>query len=174
MGVSNPENKPWIQEKIKELNPSKILDVGAGAGIYLDITRNALGDSVIVDAIEVWNPYIEYFNLRNRYNNVYELDVREFKDFNYDLVVFGDVLEHMSEEDALKVWKRVSTNAKYAIISIPIIHYHQDAINGNPYEVHVEEDWDSERVLDKFSDIVEYKEFSVTGTFIAKFRNNNA
>lgn len=172
MGVSNPENKPWIQEKIKELNPSKILDVGAGAGIYLDVIRNALGDDVVVDAIEVWNPYIEYFNLRNRYNNVYELDVREFSDFDYDLVIFGDVLEHMSENDALEVWEKVSKKARNAIISIPIIHYHQDAINGNPYEIHVEEDWNSERVLEKFSNIVEYKEFVVTGTFIAEFKGN--
>lgn len=172
MGVSNPENKPWIQEKIKELNPSNILDVGAGAGIYLDVIRNALGDNVVVDAIEVWNPYIEYFNLKNRYNNVYELDVREFSDFDYDLVIFGDVLEHMSENDALEVWEKVSKKARNAIISIPIIHYHQDAINGNPYEVHVEEDWNSERVLEKFSNIVEYKEFAVTGTFIAEFKGN--
>lgn len=171
MGVSNPENKPWIEQEIKKINPSKVLDVGAGAGIYLDLIRNSLGNEVIVDAVEVWNPYIEYFNLRNRYNNVYELDVKDFTNFDYDLVIFGDVLEHMTEQEAVEVWNRVSKMAKNAIISIPIVHYHQDAINNNPYEIHVEEDWNTERVLSNFSHIVEYKEFDVTGSFIAKFGN---
>ena len=171
MGVSNPENKPWVEEKIRELQPKKILDVGAGAGIYLDVINNALGDKAIVHAIEIWEPYVEQFNLKNRYHRVFQIDAREFQDFKYDLVIFGDVLEHMSEQDALTLWNKISEQASCAIISIPIVHYHQDAINGNPYEVHVEEDWNTERVLDKFSNIVEYKEFSVTGTFIAKFKD---
>lgn len=172
MGFSDPENKPWAAEKIKEINPSTVLDVGAGQGVYLDIIRRDLGDKVNVVAVEVWKPYIEQFNLIQRYDKVIESDIRNINDFNYDLVIFGDILEHMSEEDALNVWDMVSRQAKSAIISIPIIHYHQDAINNNPYEVHVEEDWNVDRVLEKFSHIVEYKEFQVTGTFIAKFKEN--
>lgn len=171
MGVSNPENKPWVEEKIKEINPSLVLDIGAGAGIYLDVIKRSIGDSAIVHAVEIWEPYIQQFDLKNRYHRVFEIDAREVQDFNYDLVILGDVLEHMSEDDALKLWNKISKQARYAIISIPIVHYHQDAINGNPYEVHVEEDWNTERVLEKFSNIVEYKEFSVTGTFIAKFKD---
>jgi hypothetical protein len=68
------------------------------------------------------------------------------------------------------LWNRISEEAKYALISIPIIHYEQGAINDNPYEVHVEEDWFTEKILQKFSNIVEYKEFSQTGVFIAKFK----
>jgi hypothetical protein len=96
------------------------------------------------------------------------------KNFEYDLVILGDILEHMSESDAVSLWDKISKEAKYAIISIPIIHYHQDAINGNPYEVHVEEDWTMEKVLEKFKGITEYKKFEVTGTFIAKFNNDNS
>jgi hypothetical protein len=171
MGVSNAENKPWVQEKIKEINPSIVLDIGAGAGIYLDVVRNALGNEPVVHAVEIWEPYVQYFNLKDRYNRVFEMDAREVQDFNYDLVILGDILEHMPEEDAVHLWNRISKQAKYAIISIPIVHYHQDALNGNPYEVHVEEDWNTDRVLEKFSNIIEYKEFAVTGTFIAKFGN---
>jgi len=80
----------------------------------------------------------------------------------------------MSESDAVDLWENISKQAKYAMISIPIIHYHQDAINGNPYEVHVEEDWTMERVLEKFKGITEYKKFEVTGTFIAEFNNDNS
>jgi len=171
MGFSDPENKPWAAEKIKEINPKTVLDVGAGQGVYLDIIRRDLPSSTHVTAVEVWQPYVDQFNLINRYNDLIIDDVRNIENFNYDLVIFGDILEHMSEDDALTVWDKVSKQAKYALISVPIIHYHQDAINNNPYEVHVEEDWNTERVLGKFSNIIEYKEFAVTGTFIAKFKD---
>ena len=169
MGYSDPENKPWAKEKIIEINPSTVLDVGAGQGTYLNLIRDGLGQNVIVDAIEVWDPYIKEFNLVQRYNQVFCVDVRKATKFDYDLVILGDILEHMTEDEAVQLWHNISLQAKYALISIPIIHYHQDAINGNPYEVHVEEDWTVERVLNKFHNIIEHKEFAVTGTFIARF-----
>ena len=172
MGFSDPDNKPWTAEKILQLNPTSVLDIGAGAGVYYDIVRRDLPASVVIDAIEAWQPYVDQFNLVNRYNNVFVGDVREYPfEKQYDLVICGDILEHMSESDALKVWDNVSKIAKYAIISIPIIHYHQDAINGNPYEVHVEEDWSMERTMKSFKGIIEYQKFAVTGVFIAKFDN---
>ena len=174
MGYSNPENKPWAQQKIIELNPKTVLDVGAGQGTYLNLIREGMGSSVLVNAVEVWQPYIDEFNLINRYDRLFAMDVRDMVDFKYDLVILGDILEHMSESDAVSLWEKISKDAKYAMISIPIIHYHQDAINGNPYEVHVEEDWTVERVLEKFDGIVEHKKFEVTGTFIAEFNNDNS
>lgn len=171
MGFSDPTNKPWTQEKIIELKPTTVLDVGAGQGVYLDLIRQGLGAGVIVNAVEVWQPYIDQFDLENRYDKLFAMDVRDLTNFAYDLVILGDVLEHMSEDSAVELWDRISQQARHAIISIPIIHYHQDAINGNPYEVHVEEDWNTERVLKTFKGIVEHKEFPVTGVFIAKFDN---
>jgi len=170
MGYSDPENKPWTAKKIVEINPKTVLDIGAGQGVYLDLIRRDLDGSVVVDAVEAWEPYVDQFHLHNRYSDVYVVDVRDHHfGKKYDLVICGDVLEHMSEKDALDIWDKISIVAKYAIISIPIIHYHQEAINGNPYEVHEEEDWSSERVLNSFKGIVDHKEFTVTGTFIAKF-----
>lgn len=174
MGYSNPENKPWAQQKIIELKPTTVLDVGAGQGTYLNLIRDGLGAGVIVNAVEVWQPYIDQFNLENRYDKLFAMDVREMTNFKYDLVILGDILEHMSESDAVALWSKISKEAKHAMISIPIVHYHQDAINGNPYEVHVEEDWTVERVLEKFSHITEHKKFEVTGTFIAEFNNDNS
>jgi len=171
MGYSDPTNKPWTKEKIIEINPKTVLDVGAGQGVYLDLIRDGLGAGVIINAVEVWQPYIDQFNLENRYDKLFAMDVKDMNNFKYDLVILGDVLEHMSEESAVELWNRISQQARNAIISIPIIHYHQDAINGNPYEVHVEEDWNTERVLKTFKGIVEHKEFPVTGVFIAKFDN---
>ena len=62
MGFSDPTNKPWTQTKIIEINPKTVLDVGAGQGVYLDLIRSGLGDTVEVQAVEVWQPYIDQFN----------------------------------------------------------------------------------------------------------------
>lgn len=170
MGYSDPENKPWALEKIKEINPKTVLDCGAGAGTYLDLIKANLGYQTIVVGVEAWYPYIIKYDLEDRYDILYPIDIRDMASFQYDLVILGDILEHMPESDAVLLWNRISEEAKYALISIPIIHYEQGAINDNPYEVHVEEDWTTEKVLQKLSNIVEYKEFSQTGVFIAKFK----
>jgi cyclopropane fatty-acyl-phospholipid synthase-like methyltransferase len=169
MPYSDSANKPWTVEKIKEINPKTVLDVGAGAGVYLDLIREHLGDEVYVEAVEVWEPYIKEFNLEKRYGAVWNKDVRDWETFPYDLVIFGDVLEHMTKEDAIKLWDKVSKSARYAIISIPIIHYPQGHEHGNPYEEHVKDDWSSQEVLETFSHIVESREFDVTGVYIGKF-----
>lgn len=169
MGYSDPTNKPWTKDKILELNPKTVLDVGAGQGVYLNMIREILPHTEVT-GVEVWMPYVEEFDLYNRYDGLIVADVREIENFKYDLVIFGDVLEHMTQEDALLIWEKVSGQAKNAIISIPIIHYHQDAINGNPYEVHIDEDWNTERVLKTFHGIVEHVEFPVTGVFVAEFK----
>jgi cyclopropane fatty-acyl-phospholipid synthase-like methyltransferase len=173
MPYSDDANKPWATEKIKEVNPHTVLDVGAGAGAYLDIIRQNIDHQVTAVAVEVWEPYILEFNLTERYDKVLNEDVRGMEDFNYDLVIFGDVLEHMSEEDAINLWDKVSKQAKFALISIPIIHLPQDAYAGNPYEVHVEEDWNSDRVRRAFHSIIDSRDFEVTGVFLAKFDNEH-
>ena len=171
MPYSDPSNKDWTKEKIKELNPATVLDIGCGAGVYSDIVREVLGKDVRIDGVEVWQPYIDQFNLELKYDTLFNLDVRNTNNFKYDLVIFGDILEHMSKDDAIEVWNKVAKSAKYGIISIPIIHYPQGHAHGNPYEEHIKDDWSTKEILETFQRIVEFKEFDVTGVFIAKFQS---
>jgi 2-polyprenyl-3-methyl-5-hydroxy-6-metoxy-1,4-benzoquinol methylase len=170
MPASNPETKPWIAEHILKIQPTTVLDVGAGKGLYLNLVRDILGkENVKVTGVEIWEDYIKFFMLKMRYDKLIQADVREMDDFNYDLVILGDVLEHMSKEEAINLWNKCSKQSKYAIISIPIIDHPQEAINDNPYEIHVKEDWTTQEVLDSFPGIIDHAEFSVCGAFLAKF-----
>jgi 2-polyprenyl-3-methyl-5-hydroxy-6-metoxy-1,4-benzoquinol methylase len=103
MGTSHPESRPWAISKILSVNPGFILDIGAGSGTYADALKNA-GYSKTIDAVEVWPQYIEKYYLKKKYRNVFHQDVRTRTDFDYDVVIFGDILEHMTKEEAVKVW----------------------------------------------------------------------
>jgi hypothetical protein len=169
MPYSDIANKDWIVEKIGQIEPRTILDVGAGAGNLEHYVHSNFGDAIQLDGIEVWKPYIPEFNLLERYDNLFVIDARQWKDWDYDLVMFGDVLEHMSEEEAVVLWNKAARQARHAIITIPIIHYPQGAYAGNPYEIHHEEDWNTSRVLAAFPGIIEHVEFAETGAYLARF-----
>lgn len=169
MPFSPYENKEWILEKIKEVNPKTILDVGVGEGILEAIVRPVFGDKVMLHGLEVWEPYIGEYNLESKYDKIFNVDAREWDDWEYDLIMFGDVLEHMTEEEAVSLWNKAAKNTKAILLSIPIVHSPQGAWGGNPYEIHHEEDWNTERVLKSFNGIVDHKDFTISGAYYARF-----
>lgn len=169
MGTSHPELRDWSVSKILSADPEYVLDVGAGSGTYHKALTKA-GYKKYIDAVEIWEPYINKFALKKKYRNVYSTDIRMFDKFNYDVVIFGDILEHMTKDQAIEVWNKVAAQADFALIAIPIIHYHQEEINGNPYERHLKEDWSVQEVLDTFSNIVDHTNGEVVGAFWADFR----
>lgn len=163
MPYSNRDNEPWVAAEILRLQPARTLDVGPGAGAYGQLMVRTLPQARR-DAIEIWEPYIAQFDLTSLYHQVQVADARAWDDWDYDLVFFGDVIEHMTESEAREVWTRVSAQARAAIISVPIIHYPQGEYEGNPYEIHQEEDWNTERVLETFTGITKHIEFQATLT----------
>lgn len=171
MPYSDITNRPWVCEKLQsiEKTPLTVLDVGAGAGAYLDILRGIYGNSIYVTAAEVWEPYLYKFQLLHRYDAVALGDIRERTNFTYDLVILGDVLEHMNKDEAIELWRKISEQANYALIGIPIIHYPQGAEHNNPYEEHVKDDWTVDEVLQTFPGIVDWQASNITGAFLAQF-----
>ena len=102
LGSSWPDGKPEIQQYIFDHVPNKglILDVGSGGGTYY----NLLHGRYELEAVEIWKPTADY--CRRLYSSVYLCDIRKFEyEKHYDLVIFGDILEHLIVEDAQKVLK---------------------------------------------------------------------
>lgn len=173
MAGSNPENREWVSKRILELNPKSIVDVGAGLGTYAHLLRPVLPEAIFT-AIEIYPKNIEQFKLHELYDQVLCMDVREMFSFGKetDLVIFGDVLEHMEKDDAIFVWNLARRDAKYGLISIPIIHYPQGTIDDNVHETHVVEDWNNLKIFEAFRDIKECKLGRETGVYLAKFRDH--
>lgn len=166
MGTSHPETKPWVVQRIIDSGARHVLDVGAGAGGWADALL-AAGYKGTLTAVEVWEPYIYAFRLLERYSVVLQRDVRHIEPevfAAYDVVIFGDVLEHMTRDEALQVWDRAGA-APHAAIAIPIIHYCQGALNDNPYEEHVVDNWAHDTVLAAFPGITDSQAFTITGAY---------
>jgi hypothetical protein len=169
MPISHNTNVDYVARLIRDNEPKTVLDVGAGAGKYGHLYR-AIYPYYQIDALEVWEPYIEEYNLNYLYNNIFKEDVRSFDNFNYDLVILGDILEHMEKEEAIRVMESVKSQAKMAIISIPTCDCPQGHIHGNPYEEHVKDDWTHEEVMETFSHIFQYELFQDTGTYFLDYQ----
>ena len=169
MPFSDTSNIPWFTEVMTSLKPRTVLDVGPGFGKYGRIIKSEF-PTTTVDAVEVWPTYIEKYALPDFYRNIQIKDVRLVESFDYDMVILGDILEHMSEVEAMTLWEKIIRDSGSAVISIPIIKYPQGEEEGNPYEVHVVEDWTHEKVLQAFRGITEYKLFKVTGSYLAIFK----
>lgn len=125
--------RPQALSEIETIQPQTILDIGAGAGMW----RRSYPHGTWT-AVEIWEPYVERFALRNLYDNVIVGDAQHV-DLGgpYDLAIAGDVLEHTL--DPLALFNRLREVASWVLVQIPVIHWPQDAVEGNPYEVHISE-----------------------------------
>jgi len=151
MGTSSPlgkkESVDWVELKKNEIN--SILDVGAGSGTYFRLMSHI--KEFNWSAVEVWKPYIDKYNLNQLYHTVHNTNIKDFIwDKDYDLTITGDILEHLSKEDAVIIVNNILSHSKFLLISIPIVHYPQDEINNNPFEYHVKDDWSHSEMLQTF------------------------
>jgi cyclopropane fatty-acyl-phospholipid synthase-like methyltransferase len=174
MAKSSKNGKQWTKNKLESMlnKNSTILDIGCGQGTYYDLFKDhneiSLANWI---AVEVWEPYIKKYNLHGKYKNVINQDARNLNWKNigqFDLVFMGDVLEHMTKEDAQTLVSNVLTNSKWALISIPIVYLPQGADNGNEFEIHVKPDWSHNEVLESFSNIIESYTEGIIGVYLLK------
>lgn len=165
------ENDEWLLGLLKySIRPLSILDVGAGTGAYADLIRKHFGGQL--DAVEVWEPYVEKFDLRRKYNRVFINDVRHMTLFDYDLVIFGDVFEYMPREHIREVWARVARQAEWGIISVPRPEHYMEFGQeyGNPYEIRANERLTRDEIMETMGPFRSVMDFGYTTSFAREFR----
>lgn len=148
MPFSFDQGKQYIRNILGRVKHERILDIGPGSGTYAKLFPNAKWTG-----IEIFEPYIEKYELKNLYENIIVADVRSYDfpvDHHYDVAIAGDVLEHMTAEEAVAVLNKLKSVADTVIVSIPIGHHPQGECEGNPHEAHVVDDWTDERVRETF------------------------
>lgn len=156
LSTGKAETLAWFQQQHQI---KRILDIGAGSGTYINLIK--IKHRVCTDAewvgVEAWSEYIDRFDLRSKYNTVINQDARTLnwnRLGHFDVAIAGDVLEHMTKDEAISLVDAVLDHCATLIISIPIIHMPQDAVEGNPYEVHVKDNWSHDEVMDTWADYI--------------------
>ncbi|MGY1439519.1 class I SAM-dependent methyltransferase [Streptomyces reniochalinae] len=144
MPTSDAEGKDWSLARYERHLPDTVTDVGPGEGTYARLFR-PVHRGAWWTAIEAHKPYVAKYKLKStktraRYDEIHVQDAREAPDhlFHRDLVVFGDVLEHMPREDAVELLHRAeAAGAWHLLVSVPIVESPQGAVGGDRYERHV-------------------------------------
>lgn len=141
----------WFQNKSVE-DIKSVLDIGCGFGkwgflarLYIqawdpELTKEAYQNwrsNLQVDAIEIFEDYITDLQ-RLIYNHIYIGDMRKLieKVENYDLIIMGDVLEHIPLEDGLELLKKARAKAKWVVVTMPDYFIKGKSNMGNEAEVH--------------------------------------
>lgn len=148
MPYSSESGKQHIKNILDRVKRDTVLDVGVGSGTYAKL----LPDSKLT-GIEIFEPYVERFKLNDLYGNLLVQDARTV-DYaalgRFDVAIAGDVLEHMTADEAKELVGKLREIADTVIVAIPIGHYPQDESEGNPHEKHVVDDWSDEKFREVF------------------------
>jgi len=158
-----PEVRQWFVDNVP--NSKRILDVGPGQGTYSDLLKD-LGYRI--DAVEIWAPYVDQFGLRKKYDNVYIGNILTFNWQEYDFIILGDVLEHLTKEDAECLIEDLEFYEKQFLVAIPYTMEQDGEEYGNIYETHLQPDLTPEVMENRYPGLVPLYTNSWYGYYINK------
>jgi hypothetical protein len=165
------EVKNWILDNISQEN--KILDVGPGEGTYADLL-NPYGYTM--DCIEIWEPYIKKYKLKDKYEEVYNEDILDatltFLCI-YGFVIMGDVLEHLPTKKAQILIHYLCMSETNLLVAVPY-KMEQGEYDGNIHETHLQADLTPEVMKERYPTLKLLYGNDFYGYYIRKQLNEKA
>ena len=129
----------WIRQHF--LPDAVILDVGACDGKW----RRLLPEYTM-DAVEIFEPYARKLT---GYRNVFITDITALNYDWYDLIIFGDIVEHMTPKRAKAMLEYAKPRCADMIIAVPW-EYKQGIVDGNKWQAHIQDDLTPELFAKRF------------------------
>ena len=142
--VGKAEVCKWIRQTFP--SNSVILDVGACDGKW-----HSLLPEYTMDAVEIFAPYIKWLS---GYRQVFVEDICAFQYDFYDLVIFGDVIEHMSVQSAQSALAYAKQHCRDLIVAVPFL-YEQDEVDGNKWQRHIQDDLTADLFNERYPGMAE-------------------
>lgn len=127
----------WIIQKRLEPGGRSLLDIGCGRGGPIGLL-NRKRKLFSVGADVFW-PYLQHCKATRLYDDLVCCDVRylPFLPESFDVVLCGEVVEHLERVEALALMKSIEAIARrQVIISTPVGQCEQYPYDGNPYQAH--------------------------------------
>lgn len=146
-GIYKTEVSKYLKDNFSQ--DATILDVGAGCGTYYNYLHDYFKN---MEAVEVFAPNIQKYELETKYNKVYNINIVDFKYSYYDIIIFGDILEHLTVEEAQKVLKYAFDRCKQIIVAVPYM-YEQGICEDNIYEIHKQPDLTIENMKVRYPEL---------------------
>ncbi len=134
-----------VNELQKELSDCEtVLDLGCGPASPIEYCKN-IKRSVGVEAFEPYLQKAKEKGIHTEYLNK-KIEDLDFPENNFDAVLMIEVLEHLSEEEGVKVLEKINKWAKKKIIvSSPNGFIKQKEVDGNPLQKHLS-GWDYKKM----------------------------
>jgi SAM-dependent methyltransferase len=144
---SRYEQLETIIDLMVRLEPSRILDVGIGNGLYGLLARQYVGgagpfakDGLRLDGIEIFEGYLTDVQ-RAVYDKIMVGDALEIlpevPGSAYDLALALDVIEHIPDRHGAEFLGHLRRVARHCIVTSPRGEFPQGALFGNEHEAHV-------------------------------------
>ena len=143
------EVKEWFLNNVP--TSKRILDVGPGMGTYSELLRS---HGYRIDAVEIYEPYIHKYGLREKYDNVYVGSIITFDISDYDFIILGDVLEHIPTNYAKELIRDIVAAKKECLVAIPY-EMEQGEHEGNIHETHYQPDLTHDVMRERYPDLTE-------------------
>jgi SAM-dependent methyltransferase len=127
-----------------------VLDLGCGHGFY----KKLLGEYFTGPwhAVEIWKPYIDKYKLEELYDQVFNENLLDFEFEYYDIIIMGDVLEHLSRSDGANIIKKLKDKCEELFVVVPY-NLPQETVNDNVFETHLQEDLNDDIMLEHYPDL---------------------
>jgi len=157
MPTSNPTIIPVIINIIRELHPTKILDLGIGKGKYGFLIREYLEGNInnknlIINGVEGYSKNITQLQ-EKIYDNIFNEDIRNTRNYllnTYDLIIMIDVFEHLTKDDAIQLITEITKKSKYILIAVPCYVTNQKGFDDDPKE------YEKHRYFWKYNELKKY------------------
>ena len=148
--MSEPYFDPFIMEYLKNnfSQSAKVLDIGGGDGKWARVMGSYFRH---IDCVEIFEPYIERYNLKELYTNVYLNNFLNHEFDYYDVVIMGDVFEHVTREEATEWLNKIRNKVGEIVIVVPFEYVQDwDGVYENVYGHHHQPDLTPLNMLERY------------------------
>ena len=180
IGTSTVYSVEWVVERLREIQPRSIIDVGCGWGRWGCLAREFLELwehryqrhqwAVRIDALDVhpgtWTPLHRFV-----YDDIFQINALEWVPVrDYDVAICCDVIEHMPKDQGKAFLARMRRCIPHVLVGIPIGKAWPlyGGFDGNEYAGHLArwepEDFDSVQAkMTQTEDGLDYGLFHLLG-----------